>query len=596
MRPEVGRTIVNNRRKMTEQVNLVVDLALILISAGVVTILSKALKQPLILGYLIAGFLVGPHLGFFPSVVNTDTVKQWSDIGIIFLLFALGLEFSFKKLLKVGGGAIITAGTICIGMMVVGLTVGSALGWSTMECVFLGGLMSMSSTTIIIKSYDEMGYKNKPYAPFVFGVLVVEDMIAVLLMVLLSTLAVSQKFAGGEMLFNLAKLAFFIILWFLAGIFIIPSLLRRAEKYLNDEILLIVSLGLCFTMVVLAEEVGFSSALGAFLMGSILSETLQAEKIQKLVLPIKNLFGAIFFVSVGMMVDPVVIGQHWGTILVLTVTAVVGIIIFCTTGSLLSRQGLDNSVHISFSMAQLGEFSFIIAGLGCSLGVMRDFIYPVIISVSVITTFTTPYMIKAATPATAFLRRKLPEKWLSALSVSEDQKASSAAEESDWKKLFKSYSLRILLYSVVLIAILIGGRAYLVPLAQKLLPSLSDTMRRVICLFAELAVMSPFLYGLGVSSSGISVYARALMRRKSSNKWTILAMILLRALIAVWFVIVAVLSFFRLEGWALFLILFVGISVIIIARRTMNKVSYIEERFLKNLSEKERLENNNSAI
>jgi CPA2 family monovalent cation:H+ antiporter-2 len=295
---------------MTEELHLVSDLALILISAGIFTIISKALKQPLILGYIVAGFLVGPHLGLFPSVTDTHSVEQWSEIGIIFLLFSLGLEFSFKKLIKVGSSALIMAVTKCIGMFIVGIILGSVLHWTLMESVFLGGLLSMSSTTIIIKAYDDMKLKNKPYASLVFGSLVFEDLIAILLLVLLSTLAVSNKFAGGEMIGSLLKLGFFMVLWFVVGIFMIPTLLKKAQKYINDEILLIVSIGLCFGMVALAEYVGFSSALGAFVMGSILAETLEGEHIMHLTDSIKDLFGAIFFVSVGMMVDPQVIAEH----------------------------------------------------------------------------------------------------------------------------------------------------------------------------------------------------------------------------------------------------------------------------------------------
>ncbi len=297
---------------MGSELNLVADLAVILIAAGIFTVISRALKQPPILGYIIAGFLVSPHLGLLPSISSVESVEQWSEIGIIFLLFALGLEFSFKKLLKVGSTALITAGTNCIGMFMVGLMLGSTLGWTTMESLFLGGMMSMSSSSVIIKAFNDMGLKKKPYAPLVFGSLIVQDLIAVVLMVLLSTLAVSNKFSGSEMIWNLAKLAFFIILWFLVGIYVIPTLLKRARKYMNDEILLIISIGLCFGMVSLATAVGFSSALGAFVMGSILAETIEGEHIEHLVSGIKDLFGAIFFVSVGMMIDPAVIGEHWG--------------------------------------------------------------------------------------------------------------------------------------------------------------------------------------------------------------------------------------------------------------------------------------------
>lgn len=352
---------------MSEEVHLVADLALILIAAGIFTIISKALKQPLILGYILAGFVVGPHLGLFPKLTSMTAVNEWSEIGIVFLLFALGLEFSFKKLLKAGSSALIVALCLCVGMFTIGFSVGSAMGWTSMESIFLGGMMSMSSTTIIIKAYTDLGIKTKPYASLVFGTLVVEDMIAILLMVLLSTLAISNKFSGAEMLGGLGKLIFFLILSFVVGIYLLPTLLKKTSAYLTDEILLIVSTGLCFGMVSLASYAGFSSALGAFLMGSILSESVEGERIEKLVSSIRDLFGAVFFVSVGMMVDPVVIGQHWGTVLVLTVAAMTGITFIGTTGSILAGNNLSDSVHTGFSLAQLGEFSFIIAGLGCTL-------------------------------------------------------------------------------------------------------------------------------------------------------------------------------------------------------------------------------------
>jgi len=573
---------------MSEEVNLVSDLALILISAGVVTIISKALKQPLILGYLVAGFLVGPHLGIFYTVSDIPTIKQWSDIGIIFLLFALGLEFSFKKLIKVGASALLTAGTTSVGMLITGILVGTALKWSTMECIFLGGLMSMSSTTIIIKAYDELGYKNKPFAPLVFGTLVVEDIIAVLLLVLLSTLAVSQDFSGGKMVLKIAELGFFIILWFLVGIYVIPILLKKAKKFLNDEILLIVSIGLCFLMVKLATLVGFSSALGAFVMGSILSETLQGDKIGKLLVPIKNLFGAIFFVSVGMMIDPAVIAEHWLTILILTFTAMLGIITFSTAGALLSRQDMSTAFHMSFSLAQLGEFSFIIAGLGCSMGVMRQDIYPIIITVSVITTFTTPYMIKAADPFLEFLNKKLPAKWIEALNPSKDQKEESSEEKKDWKLLLKNYVLRVVLYSVIVIAILLGSNYYLIPLADKYMTILPEIWRKLVCLGIELVALMPFLYGLGVSSSGISAPGMRLLKRRASSKFPILLLILIRAFIAVYFLILAVWTYFDLNSWALLLFIVFGVLAVIIFRRVLNKVSWLEQNFMDNLNAKEK--------
>ena len=492
---------------MSEELNLVRDLAVILVSAGVFTIISKALKQPLVLGYIIAGFLVGPHISWFPGISSEETVHQWSEIGIIFLMFGLGLEFSFKKLLKVGSSALVTAGSKFLGVFVLGFVAGQALGWTAMESIFLGGLLSMSSTMVVLKSYDDMKLKDKPWAGMVFGTLVVEDLIAILLMVLLSTMAVSNRFAGGEMLFNLAKLAFFLILWFLVGIFVIPTVLKRARRFLSDEILLVVSIGLCFGMVALAQAVGFSSALGAFVMGSILAETVESEHIEHLVAPIKDLFGAVFFVSVGMMVAPAVIAEHWAVILIIALIVVLSHILFAGAGILMTGGGIRNAVNTGFSLAQLGEFGFIIAGVGVSLGVMRDFIYPVIIAVSVLTTFTTPYMIKLAGPAYTWLMRVLPDRWIVRLDAPEQNARRSAAEQSEWKKLLQAYFLRIVLYGVVLLAIMIGSKQFLEPLASRLFPGWSPFLHNLVVVVVTLLVMAPFLYGLAISSGSINASA-----------------------------------------------------------------------------------------
>ena len=573
---------------MSEEANLLKDLALILISAGVFTIISKALKQPLILGYILAGFLVGPHMGLFPTVTSTAEVSEWSEIGIIFLLFALGLEFSFKKLLKVGSSALITAMTQCVGMFILGFMVGEAIGWSNMESIFLGGMLSMSSTTIIIKAYDDLGLKERPFAPLVFGALVFEDLIAVVLMVLLSTLAVSNKFAGGEMLMGLVKLVFFLILWFLVGIYLIPTLLKKAQKYLNDEILLLVSIGLCFVMVTLATLAGFSAALGAFVMGSILAETLESEHIMQLVKGIKDMFGAIFFVSVGMMVDPNVIVEYWGTILVLTITVMVGILFFSTSGAVLAGQGLDNAVHAGFSLAQLGEFSFIIAGLGVSLGVMRDFIYPVIITVSVITTFTTPYMIKAGTPAFHFLLKKLPSQFVEKInSFSAQDRDNTAAEQNEWKRLIKELALRMLLYGVVLIALNLGSHLFLDKFLNNRLDSLTPFVRNLISVVVTIVLMSPFLVGFALSGEQISKSSIKLIKEKRSNLWPVISLALLRILIAMGFVISVIASHFNLAFWTILLIFISGVAFFFIGRRSISKFTIVEDRFMANLNEKE---------
>ena len=581
---------------MSEELHLVTELAIILIAAGVFTVISKALKQPLILGYIVAGFIVGPSLGLFPQF-SAESVHEWSEIGIIFLLFNLGLEFSFKKLMSVGSAALITAGTICVGMIIVGIATGTAMGWSMMESVFLGGLLSMSSTTIIIKAYDDMGLKQKPYATLIFGTLVVEDLIAVLLMVLLSTLAISNKFAGGEMLFGLGKLVFCLILWFLVGIYVIPTLLKKARKYLSDEILLLVSIGLCFLMVVVANLAGFSSALGAFVMGSILASTMEGERIEGLTVHIKNLFGAIFFVSVGMMVDPAVIAQHWAPILIIALVAVCGILLFSTSGVLIAGKGLDTALHVGFSLAQLGEFSFIIAGLGCTLGVMRDFIYPVIIAVSVITTFTTPYMIKAADPVAGWLRKKLPASILSRIDPPQCvQVVTNTAEQSEWRKLIKNLAVRVGLYGVILIAIFLGSRLYLNKLVDIVLPNGSETLHGVVETVVTLAVMFPFLYGMAVNGGSLKASAVKLMRQNDNNKWSILSIIFLRIFIAVAFVMMVIMDHFTLAGWTILLIAAGAVLFLLFARGSVHKFTKLEDRFLSNFNEKEAYERSRTPV
>ena len=582
---------------MSEELNLVKDLAVILIAAGVFTLLSKALKQPLILGYIIAGFVVGPHLGLF-HLTSQETVEQWSEIGIIFLLFALGLEFSFKKLLKVGSGAMIMAGIKCIGMFIVGIILAQLMNWSLMEGIFLGGLLSMSSTTIIIKAYGDMGLKNKPYAPLIFGSLVVEDLIAVLLMVLLSTLATTGRFEGMKMAMALGKLVFFLVLWFLIGIYLIPTILEKVRKILNDETLLIVAIGLCFGMVIIAESVGFSSALGAFVMGSILAETLEGERIEHLLGNIKDLFGAIFFVSVGMMVDPGVIASQWLPILLITVVAMAGILFFSSTGALLAGAGFDTAVHSGFTLAQLGEFAFIIAALGCSLGVMRDFIYPVVIAVSVITTFTTPYMIKAADPAIKWLNKVLPKSFLDKVnSTSNDDFKSQTSEEKDvWKSYLGQVFLRIGIYTILLLAIFMGGDHFLGKFMEGRFGAWSPETRKLLSVIITMVVMIPFLYGLTLRNSSIRKGQSDLVKMRHSNMWTIMSIDILRILIAVAFILAVITEHYSLSWVVILLIVIALASFAFVIQHTLSSRFTMEDRFFENLGANEEREKKLSPI
>ena len=439
---------------MSHLPNLIADLGLILISAGIITLLFKKLKQPLVLGYIVAGFLVGPHTFLTSSVVDTANIQTWSDIGVIFLLFALGLEFSFKKILKVGGSAIIAACTIIFCMIVVGIIVGLGFSWKRMDCIFLGGMIAMSSTTIIYKAFDDLGLGKKKFAGLVLSILILEDILAIVLMVVLSTMAVSSSFEGSDLIASISKLVFFLVLWFVVGIFLIPGILKKTRKLMSDETLLIVSLGMCFGMVVLASQVGFSPAFGAFIMGSIFAETIEAEHIEHLVKPVKDLFGAIFFVSVGMMVDPSMIVEYALPIAVISLVVILGQTIFGTSGVLLSGQPLRTAMQCGFSLGQIGEFAFIIASLGVTLKVTSDFLYPIVVAVSVITTFITPYMIRLAEPAYVKVDRSLPRSWKRFL----DRYSSGSQTvnyESDWKKLLMAMGRNIVIYSIISIAVIL---------------------------------------------------------------------------------------------------------------------------------------------
>ena len=399
---------------MSELDPLIKDLALILVVAGIVTLVFKRLKQPLVLGYIMAGFVVSPQFPYTISVVDIDNVRAWADIGVIFLLFALGLDFSFKKILKMGMAPVIAACTIIFCMMVSGMTVGKMFGWTHMDCIFLGGMLAMSSTTIIYKAFDDMGLRQQRFTGMVMSVLILEDVLAIVLMVMLSALAHGSSPDGGEMIGIVVRILFFLVLWFVVGIFLIPMFLRRMRGVINDETLLVVALGLCFLMAVVSAEVGFSSAFGAFVMGSILAETIEAEKIIRVVEPVKNLFGAIFFVSVGMLVEPSVIAEYAVPIVVLVLAILMGQAVFGSFGYLISGQPLKTAMKCGFSMAQIGEFAFIIASLGLSLGVIGKFLYPVVVAVSVITTFLTPYMIRFATPCYTLMERRLPPRVIAA--------------------------------------------------------------------------------------------------------------------------------------------------------------------------------------
>ena len=514
---------------MSELAPLIADLALILVFAGAMTLIFKKLKQPLVLGYIVAGFLASPHFGLLPSVIDTASIHVWSDIGVIFLLFALGLEFSFKKIMKVGGPAVIAALTIIFGMIFLGYTVGSAFGWKRMDAIFLGGMIAMSSTTIIYKAFDDLGLRKKQFTGLVLSILILEDILAVVLMVVLSTMAVSSNLEGGEMVMSLLKLVFFLILWFVVGIYLIPLLLKKTRSLMNDETLLVVALGLCFGMVVIAAKTGFSAAFGAFIMGSILAETIEAEHIDRLVKPVKDLFGAIFFVSVGMMVDPAMIGKYILPILVITLTVLLGQITFATLGVLLSGKSLKTAMQCGFSLTQIGEFAFIIATLGVSLGVTSDFLYPIVVAVSVITIFLTPYMIRLAEPAYGFLEKHLPAKWISFLDrYASGSAPTDAGKESYWKKYLTAIVKLTVIYTIVCAAICMLSFRFLVPLANQWLPGIWGN---VLSATATILAMAPFLRSIMIRKLRSEEFV-TLWGQSRANRAPLVASVVIRIFIA----------------------------------------------------------------
>ena len=561
---------------------LIADLALILICAGVMTLLFKKLKQPLVLGYIVAGFLAGPHIAWTPSVVDTADIKVWADIGVVFLLFALGLEFSFKKIVKVGGAAIIAACTVIFCMILLGVAVGSACGWKRMDCLFLGGMIAMSSTTIIYKAFDDLGLLKKQFTGLVLSVLILEDILAIVLMVILSTMAVSHHFEGMEMLESIAKLLFFLILWFVVGIYAIPELLKRCRRLMSEETMLIVALGLCFGMVVLAERTGFSAAFGAFIMGSILAETVEAEKIEGLVKPVKDLFGAIFFVSVGMMVDPAMIVGYAFPILVITLAVLLGQAVFGTFGFLLSGQPLKTAMQCGFSLTQIGEFAFIIASLGVSLDVTSHFLYPIVVAVSVITTFLTPYMIRLAGPASAFVDARLPEKWKTFLSRYASC-SHTVNHESLWRRLIVALVRIVTVYSIICVAIIALSFRFLVPFCTGHLPEFWGPLAAAV---VTVLLMSPFLRAIMIKKNHSEEFT-TLWNDHRGNRAPLVATIVLRILLAVSFVMFVIAGLFKISIGLVFGVALLLVIAMVLSRQLKKQSILIERKFFQNLRSRE---------
>ena len=562
--------------------SLIKDLALILMVAGFVTLVFKKLKQPLVLGYVVAGFLVSPHMPYLASVVEHHDIHTWADIGVMFLLFSLGLDFSFKKILKMGASPIISTITIIFCMMMLGICVGQLFGWSKMDCIFLGGMLAMSSTTIIYKAFDDLGLRQQQFAGVVMSVLILEDILAIVMMVMLSAIASGSGADGGQMLNSVFKIGFFLVLWFIVGIFAIPQFLRYTRKLMNNEVLLIVALGLCCGMAVLSTKVGFSSAFGAFVMGSILAETIEAEKIIKLVEPVKNLFGAIFFVSVGMLVDPHILVEYALPIIVLVLTILIGQAVFGSMSFLLGGESLRSAMRCGFSMAQIGEFSFIIASLGLSLGVIGPFLYPVVVAVSVITTFLTPYMIRLATPAYNHLERRLPERWvrsLNHLSMSHP----NTTEHSKWRRLLIQMGRNTLIYGILSAAIVALMFTFFLPFIRRVLPGSNLSLyANALTGLLTIFFISPFLRAM-IMKKNHSEEFKTLWNESNINRIPLLFTILVRIIIAVAFIFYICHRLSRFSSALIITIGIVAVACIIFSRTVKSRSIRLERLFIQNL-------------
>ena len=568
---------------MAEIPNLIEDLALILVVAGIVTLVFKKLKQPLVLGYIVAGFLVSPHMPYIMSVVDKGDIHTWADIGVMFLLFSLGLDFSFKKILKMGMAPVIAALTIIFSMMTLGILVGHSFGWNRMDCIFLGGMLAMSSTTIIYKAFDDLGLRQQRFASLVMSVLILEDVLAVVMMVMLSAIASGNNPDGGEMLGSILKIGFFLVLWFVVGIFLIPLFFRKTRKLMNSETMVIVALGLCCLMAVLSTKVGFSSAFGAFVMGSIIAETVEADKIVKLVEPVKNLFGAIFFVSVGMLVEPKVLVDYAVPILVLVLTILLGQGIFGTAGFMLSGQSLKNAMRCGFSMAQIGEFAFIIASLGLSLGVIGKFLYPVVVAVSVITTFLTPYMIRFAEPCYNHIEKHLPKKWVRRMNHVGNAHQNSTEEENAWKVLLRKMLINTAIYGILSTAVVTLMLTFVLPLCRNML---GHWPGNAVCGLLTVLMISPFLRSM-VMKNVHSDEFRQLWTESLLNRLPLIFTMIVRVAIAAMFIFYIVNYLTRFKEALMITIAGVALVAMVLSRRLKHRSIKLERLFIKNLRSRE---------
>lgn len=571
--------------------DLIRDLGIILITASVVILFFKKLRQPVVLGYLVAGFLVGPHFDLFPTVRENHNIQIWAEIGVIFMLFALGLEFSFKKLFQVGKGAAVVATVEVLFMLGLGYLLGRAFGWNKMDSLFLGGILSISSTTIIVRAFEEMGLKSQSFVGLVFGVLIVEDLIAILLLVVLSSIAMTDGFSGQALMYSSLKLVFFMLLWFISGIYFLPTILNRVKNLLSDETVLVVAIGLCLMMVITASNVGFSPALGAFVMGSLLAETQEGHRIEQLIVPIKNLFSAIFFVSVGMLIDLHIVGQHFWIIFAVTVATVIGKFLSSTMGALLSGVSVKNSVQAGMSLAQIGEFSFIIATLGVSLKVTSEFLYPLAVVVSAITTLLTPYLIRYSESTAQLMEAKMPESVK--MHLRQYQNAMTGPQQKGpVLLLWQEYGWKIIFNTVIVVALSLLANDFVAPFLRKMVEDqtgiLHEALNWMIFVFS-MGVCVPFIWAIcfGPAAHNTEYDAETAARLKRLQ----VGVTVVRVMWAVVLVCVLVGQYFDILALSgVFLVILLCCFLFLFSRYSPHIYHLIERRFLDNLTERERLD------
>lgn len=567
---------------MTHLPSIITDLAFMLVVAGIVTIIFKWLKQPVVLGYIIAGFVTGPHFSFIPTVSDSKSIEIWGEIGVIFLLFGMGLEFSFKKLMSNSKTGFITLIMIIIGLGVSGYFLGMWMGWGEWNSIILGTMLCLSSTTIIVKNFEEPKYRGKRFTEVVFGILIFDDLFAILIMVFLGTVAVSRHFEGAEILMSSGKLIFFMVVWVVCGIFIVPTFLKKVKRWLNDETLLIISLGMCLGMVVFATEVGLSSALGAFIMGSILAETVALENIERVTKPIKDFFGAIFFVSVGMMMNPAVVTENYGSILLITALVLLGKIIFTAWGARLSGESMLVSMQAGFSMAQVGEFAFIVAGTAIGYGLADDFIYPIIIAVSVLTTFTTPYLTAASTGAYNFMMKTIPPAW-SAKVLERDQKLANPEPSSIWGDFLKNYIVNLVVFISLGIAVVLLAVMFLQPYLQEVVDEL---WANLISLLITLLVIAPILKGLVYRGGEQPFLILKLWRQNLKFRIILSGFIVIRYIIAFGFVYFIFWNFLDVPIWISAIAAILLLLILLRSKYLLKLYWNMEYRFVINFNQR----------